>query len=148
MTRASLRSFLRAGVMKISPAMPFHTGRIFEFNSDRNKKYPCVLWESVTPDDSTELVNQSLPLDTWQVILHIVQLDIPGSQPEHYEQLIDDCYDIAQKLVHQYSQIMSRYSSVSISGISRAKFVQKYADRGTGVTLSFTLTDPDNTSLC
>lgn len=148
MTRGSLRSFLRAGVQAINPAIAFYYGRIFEFNANRNNEYPCVWWESITPEDTTELINQALPLDNWPVILHIVKLDTPGSQPEEYEQLIDECYDIAQQLIHQYAQIMSNYSAVSISSITRTKFVQKLADRGTGVTLSFNLTDPDTTPLC
>lgn len=148
MTRGSLRSFLRAGVMAISPAMPFGSGRITDFNAYRNNEYPTVWWESITDDDSTELINQALPLDNWPIRLHIGKQDRIDSSPEEYEQLIDECYNIAQQLVHQYSQIMSGYSSVSISAINRSKFVKKHADCISGVILSFNLTDPDTTHLC
>jgi hypothetical protein len=148
MTRSSLRSFLRAGVMAISPAMPFGSGRITEFNSYRSNEYPTVWWESVSDDDATDLINQALPLDTWPVNLHIGKKDTADSSAEEYEQLLDDCYDIAQQLVHQYSQIMSGYSSLSITNISKSKFVKKHADIVTGCILSFTVIDPDATNLC
>jgi hypothetical protein len=149
MNRTQIRAFLQAGVTNIDPNMPFGSGLITEWNSNRSNEYPAVWWESIVAD-SSELTEQVLPLDEWPIRLHIAKLDKADSLSTQYEALVDECHYIAQQLVHQYSQIMSNtyYSSVSITGISREPFIKKNEDRITGVILSFTLTDPDKTNLC
>lgn len=149
MNRAQVRAFLNAGVEAISPSMPFGSGLITEWNSNRSNEYPGTWHESIV-GVATELINQVLPEDEWPIKLHIGKKDALDSKSVQYEQLIDDCDYIAQQLIHQYSQIQSNvyYSSVSISGINREPFVKKHADCITGVILSFTLKDPDKTNLC
>lgn len=147
MTRTEIRAFLNAGVSAINSSMPFGSGRLTEWNSNRSNEYPGAWWES-TVDDSAELINQALPQNEWPIRLHIGKKDSMDSSTTEYEQLVDDCHYVAQQLVHQYSQIMDQYSSVSITSINRTPFIKKHADCVTGVILSFTLVDPDKTNLC
>lgn len=148
MTRSELRTFLKNGVNAINPQMPFGSGRITEWNSNRNNEYPGVWWESISEDDPVELTPIQLPEDQWNIRLHIGKKDAQDSSPEQYEQIIDDCFTIAQKLVLQYNQVVSGSATSTITGISRTKFVKKHADVVTGVILSFTLSVPDKTNLC
>lgn len=149
MTRTEIRAFLQAGVTAVNPLIPFDSGRITEWNSNRSNEYPGVWWESIT-DDSVELINANLPQTDWPIKLHIGKLDKADSSNTQYEQLVDECHYLAQQLVYQYNQIQSNtfYSSLAFTGIGRSPFVKKHADCVTGVILSFTLVDPDKTELC
>lgn len=147
MKRSEIRTFLQSGVEAINPVMPFGSGRLTEWNSNRSNEYPGVWWESDQPP-GTELINQVLPSDGWPVLLHIGKLDKMDSSAKQYEEIIDDCDYIAQQLVHQYNQILSGSDSVTISNITRPPFIKKHADVVTGVILSFTLNAPDKTNLC
>jgi hypothetical protein len=147
MKRNELRSFLETGVQAINPQMPFGSGRITEWNSNRNNEYPGVWFESVQPLD-VEIVNFVLPTDNWPVRLHIGKKDAMDSSPAQYEQLVDDCDYIAQQLVRQYNQIVEDSDKATLTGIVREPFIKKHADCVTGVILSFTLSIPDTTNLC
>lgn len=147
MKRSELRSFLETGVEAINPQMPFGSGRITEWNSNRNNEYPGVWYESVQPLD-VEIVNFTLPSDNWPVRLHVGKLDAMDSSAAQYEQLIDDCDYIAQQLIRQYNQVVDNSNRVTITGITREPFIKKHADCVTGVILSFTLSIPDTTVLC
>lgn len=148
MTRTEVREFLESGVRAINPQMPFGSGRITEWNSNRSNEYPGTWWESIAEDDSVELSPTQLPIDSWPINLHIGKLDQADSLSTQYELIIDECYTIAQKLVRQYNQVVSGSSEASITGIGRKKFVKKHADCVSGVILSFTLSLPDKTNLC
>jgi hypothetical protein len=147
MTRSEIRTFLQNGVAAINPSMPFGSGRITEWNSNRSNEYPGVWWESNQTVD-VEIVNQVLPTDGWPVALHIGKLAKADDTPAQYEQHIDDCDYIAQQLIRQYNQIIDDSDSSTITGINRQPFIKKHADIVTGVILSFTLNVPDTTDLC
>ena len=147
MTRSEIRTLLQSGVQAINPKMPFGSGRITEWNSNRSNEYPGVWWESNQTVD-TEIVNNVLPHDSWPIVLHIGKKDASDSSPAEYEQLIDDCDYIAQKLIYQYNQVVDYADGIFISNISRPPFIKKHADCVTGVTLQFQINVPDRTNLC
>lgn len=147
MKRSELRTFIESGVNAINPQLPFGSGRISEFNSDRNNEYPKVFFESVQEVPS-DLLNNTLPADNWPIILHIGQKDEMDSLPTQYEELIDAADEVAQKLFRQYNLVLSDSEKVTISGYSRQPFVKKHADCITGVIMQFTLNIPDQTDLC
>lgn len=147
MTRSEIRTFLQNGVEALNPSMPFGSGRITEWNSNRSNEYPGIWWESNQTVD-VEIVNQVLPSDGWPVALHIGKKDAIDSSTTEYEQLIDDCDYVAQQLIRQYNQVVESSDNSTISGISRQPFIKKHADIVTGVILSFTLNVPDTTDLC
>jgi hypothetical protein len=147
MKRSELRDLIESGVNAITPALDYDSGRISEFNSNRNNEYPKVFFESIQ-EVPVDIVNQVLPINGWPVILHIGKKDAVDSSTEQYEQLIDECDLIAQKLIYQYNLNLSSSSKLSVTSYTRAPFVKKHADVITGVILSFTLNDPDQTSLC
>lgn len=147
MKRSEIRTFLETGVQAINPSMPFGSGRITEWNSNRSNEYPGAWYESVKPLD-VEIINFTLPQDNWPVVLWIGKKDAVDSSAEQYEQIIDDCDYIAQQLIRQYNQIIEGSNLVTIESINREPFVKKHADCISGVILSFTLTGPDKTNLC
>jgi hypothetical protein len=147
MKRSELRSFVQSGVSAINPQLAFDSGKLTDFNSNRNNEYPKVFYESVQ-EVPVDLVNEILPLDQWPVILHIGKKDSMDSIPNQYELLIDECDEVAQKLIRQYNLVLSDSEKVTVSGYTRQPFVKKHADCITGVILSFTLNVPDQTNLC
>jgi hypothetical protein len=148
MKRSEIRSFLNSGVNAINPRMPFGSGRITEWNSNRSNEYPGIWWESTLPPGTEFPGNITLPQDQWQINLHIGKLDKHDSSAVEYEQIIDDCDYIAQQLIHQYNQIIDQSEKATLTGISRPPFVKKHADCISGVILSFILNTPDGTNLC
>jgi hypothetical protein len=146
MKRGEVRSFLRSGVNALSPAPDFGSGRITEFNSLPNKKYPAV-WQNVRPVD-VDVPNNTSPLDEWDIELIIAQIDRQDSSTEEYEAIIDEADFIAQKLIYQYRNVTSGYKLIAIDSIKREPFVKKYADCLTGVMLSFTIRANDKTNVC
>ncbi len=94
---------------------------------------------------STELSAAQLPIDAWQIRLHIARLDAMDSLPDQYEAIIDECDSIAQTLQFKYNQIVSGSNLITMSDISRVPYVKKYEDCVTGVLLSFSLNGPDKT---
>jgi hypothetical protein len=147
MKRSEIRTFLETGVQAINPSMPFGSGRLTEWNSNRSNEYPGIWWESNQTVD-TEIVNSVLPSDSWPIILHIGKKDAHDSSTAEYEQIIDDCDYIAQQLIYQYNQVVEGYDGITINGISRPPFIKKHADCVTGVMLQFSLNAPDTTNLC
>jgi hypothetical protein len=147
MTRRQVRDFIKAGVNAINPQMPFGSGKITEWNSNRSNEYPGTWLELGTPD--TELVTATnMPFDNTPIRLHIGKKDAAGSSPDEYEALVDECDEIAQQLIFQYNNSVIGYKLAVISSISREPFYHRHADDITGVILIFTLTDPATKSRC
>lgn len=146
MKRSEVRDFIKSGVVALSSAISFNSGRISEFNSERSNEYPFVWLESLSA--GVELTEQGLPYDGWNITIHIAKKDAAGSKPEEYELIVDECDYIGQQLVKQYNQSVTNYHLVTLDGISREPFIHKHADDTTGIILSFTLNAPDTTNLC
>lgn len=148
MKRAEVRAFIESGITAINADgnnIAFNSGRITEFNSNRSNTYPYVWLESLSVDN--DLLN-SLPINNWNIAIHVAKKDHIDSKPEQYEVIIDDCDLIAQKLIKKYNDVVSGYKLITITGSSREPFIKKHADLTTGVVLSFVLNDPDTTNLC
>jgi hypothetical protein len=146
MKRSEVRAFIKSGVDAIAPSIPFNSGRISEFNSERSNEYPFIWLESLS--SSVELLDSGLPYDAWSIALHIAKKDAAGSSPAEYETIVDQCDFIGQQLVKQYNAIVSGYTTVTLDGITRDPFIHRHADDLTGIILSFTLNAPDTTNLC
>jgi len=142
MTRAEVKEFIQSGAELLQ--IPFDTGRISEFNSNRTNTYPFVFLETVSAQ--TTLTN-SLPTDTYAIKIHVLSKDWMDSSNQEYESLIDQADIVAQKLIKRYNDILSNYNLVTINSISRVPFIKKHADCLTGVLLSFNLLTQD-TSGC
>jgi hypothetical protein len=142
MTRSEVKEFIQSGAVLLQ--IPFDTGRISEFNSNRTNTYPFVFLETVSAQ--TTLTN-SLPTDTYAIKIHILSKDWIDSSNQEYESLIDKADIVAQKLIKRYNDILSNYNLVTINSISRVPFIKKHADCLTGVLLSFNLLTQD-TSGC
>lgn len=136
MKRSEIRAFIKSGVDTLSPKITFNSGRITEFNSNRSNEYPYVWLESLSGGDPSEAVEQ-----TWNVAMHIAKLDKADSSPEQYEALIDECDEIAQRLVIQYRNQLNGSNRLVIGDATRDPFIHKHADDTTGVILTFTITD-------
>lgn len=147
MKRSEIRDMLKSGVDKIRPQLHFGSGRLSEWSSALNKQYTSVWWESIV-DDSGDLSPTQLPIDDYPISLHIGKQDTADSSAQEYEAVIDSCHEIAQQLFYQINQIIEDSSDVSIASYSRSPFVKKYADRISGVVLSFNLKAPDKTKVC
>ena len=150
MKRSEVRDFLEYGIIALTD-VTYGSGRISEWNSNRNRVYPMAWIESLSV--STELSNGQLPYDNWNIKIHIVKKDSADSIETQYEALVDDCDYMAQQLIHEYNTIINEnrtvtYKLVTIEGISRDPKIKKNADDVTGVVLSFTLRAPDTTNLC
>lgn len=142
MTRAEVKEFIQSGAELLQ--IPFDTGRISEFNSNRTNTYPFVFLETVS--SQTTLTN-SLPTDTYAIKIHVLSKDWIDSSNADYEALIDQADIVAQRLIKRYNDILSNYNLVTINSISRVPFIKKHADCLTGVLLSFNLLTQD-TSGC
>lgn len=164
MKREDIRQFLKDGANAVE--IFFDSGRITEFNSLPEKEYPFAWVESLST--STDLVSQRL-IDDWSVVIHVAKLDKMDSLQNEYENIVDECDQIARKLIWQYNKILyssdssvtatdtlsdnetlkrTVYSLLTISGVTREPFIKKHAECLTGVILSFTLNSPDNTDVC
>ena len=130
----------------ILPTLEFGSGLITDFNAIRSHEYPAV-WMNITPVSGTNSV-YGAPLDVWDIELIIAQKDRMDSSPEEYEHIIDDCDEIAQKLMYNYNRQADGYKMVTLSDRNREPFVKKYADCLSGVVLSFKMTIPDQTNIC
>lgn len=146
MKRSEVRAFIESGVTALDMDIPFGSGRITDFNKQRSNEYTFIWLESL--EVAVEVTDSGLPYNDWQVNLHICKKDALDSVPSQYEPLIDQCDEIAQKLIDKYNNIVSGYKLVTILGYSRTPFIKKHADNLTGVLLSFTLSAPDQTSNC
>lgn len=146
MKRSEVRAFVKSGVDAIQQTISFNNGRITEFNSERSNDYPYV-W-LVTPSATTNYSTTNAPQDDWNIELHIAKKDKIDSLPEVYESIIDECDEIARKLMNQYRNALSSGSLIEIVSADRNPFIHKHADDTTGVILTFTLTGPDNATFC
>lgn len=145
MKRREVRLFLLDVINGASNAK-FNSGRITEFNSARDNEYPFVWLESLSTD--TTLSDNKLPIDDWNIVLHIAKKDAPDSQPQQYEEIVDQCDEIAQLLVYEVNNVTSGYELIQLSGLSREPFIKKHADCTSGIILSFTMNIPDTTNVC
>lgn len=146
MTRAEVRAFLKAGVDALTPVLEFGSGLITDFNIIPDKTLPQV-WQETAPVGGTNPPN-AVPLDDFEIRLHIAVMTSMDAAPEQYEPLIDECDLVAQKLMGQYNAIISGYKLVTISRRVRTPFVKKFAHCMVGVLLTFTLNAPDKTNVC
>jgi hypothetical protein len=146
MKRSEVKTFIEAGVTALGQSVGFGTGRLSEFNKERSNEYPTAWLETleVNPD----ITESGLVMDTWQINLHILKKDDISSSTDQYEEIIDQCDEIAQKLIYKYNHIISGYATATIDGYSRTPFIKDHADVLTGVLLQFTLTAPDTTDHC
>lgn len=142
MTRQEVKQFIQSGAELLN--VPFDTGRISEFNSDRYHTYPFIFLETIS---SSTALNNSLPTDTWIIKIHIASKDNVDSVQSQYEELIDNADVVGQKLVKRYNDILEFHNLVTIANITRTPFIKKYADCLTGIILNFTLKVQD-TSGC
>ena len=145
MKRSEVRQFLEDGVNALTPAPVFGSGLITEFNSIRSHEYP-VVWQTIAPVNS-EVQNQA-PMDNWEILLTIAQKDRMDSVSTEYEQIIDQCDEIAQKLTYQYRNVTSGYKLINLEDLKREPFVKKHADCLTGVEFTFTIKAVDRTNVC
>jgi hypothetical protein len=151
MKRSELRQFIKDGVNAITPVLTFSEGLVTEFNADMNRILPTVhllfegndtnLWESRA---GVALA----PSDSWSIKLLIANLDKMDSTADIYEDIVDHCDEVAQKLIYKYRNIIEGYKLVTMDGISRKKFVKKYTSCLTGIELTFTIHAPDKTNVC
>ena len=128
------------------PTLEFGSGLITDFNAIRSHEYPAV-WMNIAPVSGSN-APYGAPLDVWEIELIIAQKDRMDSSPEEYEHIIDDCDEIAQKLMYNYNRLAAGYKMVSLSDRNREPFVKKYADCLSGVVLTFRMTIPDQTNIC
>lgn len=147
MTRKEVRDFIRNGVNSISPVLDFFEGQITDWNSERSNQYPGVMHILETTDTDIPTSNTP-PVDKWNIKLIIANKDALDSNPEDYENIVDQCDNIAQKLIYKYRAIISGYKLLTIEGINRKRFVKKYADCITGIELTFALHNQDQTNVC
>lgn len=124
----------------------FGSGLVTDFNSIRSHTYPSV-WMALGVVGGTN-PSFGAPNDEWEIELIIAKTDRMDSAPEEYEEIIDLCDEIAQKLMYEYNNTVAGYKLVTLSNRRREPFVKKYADCLSGVVLSFTMTIPDQTSIC
>jgi hypothetical protein len=145
MKRSELRQFIKDGVNAITPVLTFSEGLVTEFNADMNRILPTV--HHLLESNDTELT-QSAPSDSWSIRLLIANLDKMDSTADIYEDIVDHCDEVAQKLIYKYRNVIEGYKQVTMDGISRKKFVKKYTSCLTGIELTFTIHAPDKTNVC
>lgn len=148
MTRKEVRDFLEEGVNELTPALDFGSGRVSDFDpvSAKSGGFPRV-WQVIAPVSSEQPAQA--PLDNWNIDLLIAGKDSMDSIPEQYELIIDDCDEIAQKLIYKYRNIVDGFKLVTMTGVNRDPFVKMYgAAVMSGVRVTFTLIAPDQTNVC
>ena len=146
MKRSEVRAFIKKGVNAITPVLTFSEGLITDFNVGVvNQKLPTV--HHILESNDTELT-ESAPSDSWKIRLLIANLDRVDSAADVYEDIVDHCDEVAQKLVYKYRNIIEGYKLVTMDGINRKKFVKRYASCLTGIELTFNLNAPDKTNVC
>lgn len=146
MKRSEVRAFIKEGVNAITPVLTFSEGLVSEFAADVSRQLPTV--HNVLEENDTEL-SESAPSDTWKIRLLIANLDKMDSVSSAYEDIVDHCDEVAQKLIYKYRNIVDGYKLVTMDGINRKKFVKKYSPICiTGIELTFNLHAPDKTNVC
>lgn len=148
MNRSEVRQFIRDGVNALSPVVEFNEGVVSDFAAQRSNQYPSTL---LILEDVDTTITGSAPVDSWKVTLAVFRIDKLDSVPSVYEDMVDSCDTMAQKLIYQYRNIISGYKLSKIENVKRTKFVKstKHSpDCLTGVELSFDLMAPDQTNVC
>lgn len=150
MRRSEVRDFLEVGIALLFD-VTYGSGRVSEFNSNRSREYPMAWIESLRC--STDLNATGLPTNTWEIRIHVADIDIADSVESQYEAIIDDCDYMAQQLIKYYNQVIDQdaqktYKKVRLESARRDPFIKKNADCLTGVILNFNLIDHDNTIIC
>lgn len=145
MKRSEVRAFIKEGVNAITPVLTFSEGLITDFNADVSRTLPTV--HHILESNDTELT-QSAPSDSWKIQLLIANLDKQDSAADVYEDIVDHCDEVAQKLIYKYRNIIEGYKLITMDGINRKKFVKKHASCLTGIELTFNLNAPDKTIVC
>jgi hypothetical protein len=147
MTRREIREFIKTGVNDMLPSIEFGSGRLSEFASIRSHKYPSI-WFLLGEVGGTNNPSGA-PVDNWEIKLIIAQKDSADSKAEQYEEIIDACDEIAQKLIYKYNVTVEGYKLMRIENRNRVPFVKDNSpDCITGVELSFTIVTPDQTNVC
>lgn len=151
MKRSEVRTFIREGVEAISPSLTFSEGLITDFNADVSRTLPTV--HHILEENNTDLHESRAgialaPSDAWKIKLLIANLDKQDSAADVYEDIVDHCDEVAQKLIYKYRNIIDGYKLVTMDGINRKKFVKKHATCLTGIELTFNLNAPDKTNVC
>lgn len=156
MTRKEIRDFLKAGLDAVKSFSD--AGRLTEFNKVADKGQPFGWIFDLQAKTNFGGSGSSL-IDDWTVNIRIVKIDRPDSIQDEYENLIDNCDDIARKLIWQYNVILysastvstanqDKYKLITISDVSRPQVIKWGADCLTGVDLIFNLNSPDRTDVC
>ena len=144
MKRSEIRAFLKDGVDSLTPVLSYWDGELTDWNAQRDNRYPGIL--SILDTTESRYENNMSPLDSWPVRMLICKIDRLDSLPEVYEDIIDDCDLIAQKLMYYYRDNVSLH--YVITNAARKRFIKKHADCLTGIELTFTLTGNDRTVVC
>jgi len=145
MKRSEVRTFIRDGVNALTVNHTFSEGLITDFNADTNRGLPTV--HLLLEENDTDLP-ESAPTDSWAIKLIIANIDKMDSSATVYEDIIDHCDEVAQKLIYKYRNVISGYKLVTMDGINRKRFIKKYAACLTGIELVFTIHAPDKTNVC
>lgn len=148
MRRGDVRQFLYLGIDALTD-VTYGSGRLSEFNSDRDQTYPMAWIESLSR--SAEVLPNGLPYDDYNVKIYIAKQDTQDSLEHQYEALVDDCDEFAQKLIKYYNDVIDStitYKTITLTSITSEPWIKKNADCLTGVILSFVLRSPDTTNLC
>lgn len=146
MKRSEVREMIKTAVDALVPVLEFGSGRVSEWNYQPDKTLPQV-WQEIAPINGAN-PNTGAPIDDFSIILHIAKLDKIDSSAKQYEDIIDECDYVAQKLMYQINQVVDGYKLVTVSNRSRTPFVKKWASNLTGVTLTFKINSPDRTDVC
>lgn len=146
MKREEIRALIESAVSATNSSYRFNSGRVTEFNSNRSNEYPYLWLESLSRE--TEIDDQQRPFDDWNCVIHVANLDEPGSPPEIYEPIIDECDLIAKRFTYQLNQVVSNFKLITLSGLICQPFHHLQADNTSGVILSFTLSMLDQTNVC
>jgi hypothetical protein len=146
MKREEVRALIESAIHETNPSYRFNSGRITEFNSNRSNEYPYLWMESLSRE--TDIDDQQRPFDNWNCVIHIANLDQPGTPAEVYEPIIDECDLIAKRFTYRLNQVVSGYKLIFISTVTCEPFIHKQADNTSGVILSFTLSMIDQTDVC
>ena len=143
MKRSEIRALLKAGVDSLTPILQYWDGELSDWNAQRDNRYPGVL--SILEETDSKYADNMAPLDTWPVKLLICKIDKMDSTPNVYEDIIDNCDEVAQKLIYYFRNNSGVYD---ISTAKRKRFIKKHADCLSGIELSFSIQTNDKTRVC
>jgi hypothetical protein len=146
MTRAEVKTFIQVGINALDAGIAYGAGRISEFNSNRVLSYPHIWMEPIKK--GTNIQEQGLPYQEWNIVLHVNKKDQPDSSADQYEQIVDECDAIGDELIIKLNEAVSGTDLITISPITTDPEIKKNADCLTGVVLSFTLSAPSTINYC